>query len=154
MKDLYQVSISKRVCETCSKTLDNSDIIWLSEKIETMDLPSITNEEKENYEISKEAIRTIDEYINKFILNPEILNIYSERLDELQVSKGSTKSKMSRLQKEIDDFDNQRAKNVILRDREDIVIKKIASAETALSGINEEMQKCKEKISKLEELIK
>lgn len=153
-RDIYQISINKRACEVCQKKLNNEDIDLLNKKMSEIKSLDIPKENKEIYEKCKSSIMIIEKYEHNLSVTPETLKFYSNNLDNLIIQRSTIEIKMETLIKEIEDFDNQRNQNILLRDREKIVLENIVNAKESIETKNQKIKKHKEEITKLENKIK
>lgn len=153
-RDIYQISINKRACEVCQKKLNNEDIDLLNKKMSEIKSLDIPKENKEIYEKCKSSIMIIEKYEHNLSVTPETLKFYSNNLDDLIIQRSTIEIKMETLIKEIEDFDNQRNQNILLRDREKIVLENIVNAKESIETKNQKIKKHKEEITKLENKIK
>jgi DNA sulfur modification protein DndD len=154
--DMYQISVHKRNCEICSKSLNNIDVEQMEKKIDELKLqiPTITDDEKNEYDKFNNVVTIISEKLERFKPEQTRLEGLSNDLEGFELDEYVIQEKMKDIQRSIEDFSKQREENVILEDQKKKALDNLSNATSSLKDLDKNISEIKEQMKRLESLIK
>ncbi len=154
--DHYQVSLNKKICETCEKYLNLDDIKNLQTKIDNMkqDLPKISEEKKSKYLKLVSQQEDLSYFLKNYRPEGTKLESYSRDIREYKLDLVKYKNKKEEIQKEIDNFTEKFDRSFKLGEELKQAKEKFKIVSEAKIKIETQIKELNDKIKDLESAIK
>lgn len=154
--NIYTVSIHKRNCEVCRRSLSVQEVDEMNNKLASIEkiVPYISDEDVKKYTTYKRSLETIDEKLLHFRVEQIKIETLSNAIDDLEIQEYTTVEKMKDIQKSIEDFNKQKDHNIILENQKEKALENLSNSLQSITKLDEEIKSIKENIKKISDIIK